>query len=318
MRILVTGASGLLGLNLALEAAKHHAVVGVTHSHGLREVPFDVRSADLLDVAATERLLATERPDLVVHCAALANVDQCEQDADRALALNATLPARIAAATYKAGTQLVHVSTDAVFDGLAGDYTEEDEPNPINVYGQTKLAGERNVLGADPQAVVARVNFYGWSLSGRRSLAEWFLNRLQSGLRTPGFRDVFFCPLLANELARILLRMTEAGLHGLYHVVSSEATSKYDFGVALARTFELDETLLQPTLVGSSGLAAKRPSRLTLSTGKASRVLGMAMPRVSDSLLEFRALFEQGYAQRLTGFNEPPTSSPQPQPEERA
>ena len=95
----------------------------------------------------------------------------------------------------------MHVSTDAVFDGQAAATTEQDTPNPLSIYARTKLDGERGVAEANPDAIIARVNLYGWSLSGRRSLAEFFFNNLSAGKRVKGFTDVYFCPLLANDLA---------------------------------------------------------------------------------------------------------------------
>lgn len=292
-RILITGASGLLGLNLALTTAgrtspegagpgdKDHRfeVFGVTHHHPLHQAPFHVLQADLLERGALERLLDTVQPDWVIHCAALANLDDCEADPDLAHRLNAEIPGRLATLVAKGGARakpirLVHISTDAVFDGVRGNYAEEDAPNPLSVYARTKLAGERAVTSANPQAIVARVNLFGWSLMGRRSLAEFFVNHLSAGERVMGFTDVYFCPLLVNDLAEVLIWMlgigsaTKEQLSGLYHVASREATSKYDFGVAVARRFGLDETLIDPVPVAASGLQAPRSPNLTLRTDK--------------------------------------------------
>ena len=102
-----------------------------------------------------------------------------------------------------------------------GAYTEDDEPNPQGVYSQTKLDGERAVLEVNPQAIIARVNFFGWSLTNRRSLGEFFVNNLSEGKNVNGFTDVIFCPMWVNHLSRTLLEMLEKDLHGLYHVVGA-------------------------------------------------------------------------------------------------
>ncbi len=339
-RILITGASGLLGLNLALTAAgrtsteaagpgngdKNHRsdhrfeVYGVTHHHPLQNAPFHVLQADLLERGALERLLDTLQPDWVIHCAALANLDDCEADPDLAHRLNAEIPGELAALVAKGGARrsipvrakpirLVHISTDAVFDGVRGDYREEDQPNPLGVYARTKLAGEGAVMAANPQAIVARVNLFGWSLMGRRSLAEFFFNNLSAGKRVMGFTDVYFCPLLANHLADVLVRMLEGGLSGLYHVVSREATSKYDFGLAVARRFGLDQGLIDPTRVADSGLQAPRSPNLTLRTDKLSTALGQSshlvgeekfeIPSWQEGLERFYKLYQGGYPRML-------------------
>ncbi|MBN1454519.1 MAG: SDR family oxidoreductase, partial [Anaerolineales bacterium] len=230
MRILITGASGLLGLNLALEAAQNHHVIGCVNQRSIQTDAFEIIQADLLAPGAVEHVLNVARPDWIIHCAALANLEICEASPVLAEKLNSWLPAKLAQFVTRGGARLLHISTDAVFDGRRGNYLEEDPPGPQSVYARTKLHGEQAVAQVNPQAIIARVNFYGWSLGGQRSLAEFFYNNLSKGVRVPGFTDVFFCPLLVNDLAKILLDMLQAQLNGLYHVVSSQAISKYDFG----------------------------------------------------------------------------------------
>lgn len=299
MRILVTGASGLLGLNLALEAAREHTVFATVNRNTLNTSAFSVLQVDLLAPGAVERLLDQTQPEWVIHCAALANLDACEANPALAEKLNTELPRKLAAHVARGGARLVHVSTDAIFDGQRGDYSEEDSPNPLGVYAQTKLGGERAVTGANPDAIIARVNFYGWSLTGKRSLSEFFFYNLQAGKPVLGFTDVYFCPLLTNDLAHILIKMLEKGLGGIYHVVSSECISKYNFGVALAHKFGLDEDLISPSSVVQAGLKAARSPTLTLRTEKLSRALGNSLPGLSPGLERFYTLYQQGYPQML-------------------
>ena len=332
MRILITGASGLLGLNLALEAAGHglshlnqssaagwqagpergSTIFGVVNSHPLATDAFQVRRADLLAPGELERLLDEIQPDWVINCAALAIVDECEANPDLAYKLNAEFPAKLAAYVGRGGARLVHLSTDAVFDGKRGDYSEDDCPNPLSVYARSKLAGERRVADANPDAVIARVNLFGWSLRGQRSLAEWFFYNLQAGRQVMGFTDVYFCPLLVNHLGHVLLKMLAAGLSGLYHAVSSDCTSKYEFALALAQRFGFDRGLIQPTSVRAAGLQAARSPNLSLRSDKLAHALGQPLPSISTGLEQFYTLYQQGYPQRLmrmgVGFDNTPIS----------
>jgi dTDP-4-dehydrorhamnose reductase len=289
----------LLGLNLALEAAKEHTVFGVVNHHRLNTEAFAVLQADLSAPGMAERLIDQTQPDWVIHCAALANLDDCEKDPVQAQKLNTDVPRKLAEIVARGGARLLHVSTDAVFDGLRGDYTEEDIPNPLSVYARTKLDGERAVAEANPAAIVARVNLFGWSLSGKRSLAEFFFYNLSAGKPVMGFTDVYFCPLLANHLADIFLKMLDLGLSGLYHTVSSECTSKYAFGVAIARKFDLDGTLVRPTSVADGGLAAARSPNLTLCSNRLALALGESLPTLSTGLQGLYTLYQQGYPQLL-------------------
>ena len=299
MRILITGASGLLGVNLALEAARGHTVFGVVNTRQLNTDAFTVLQADLLESGAVDRVLDQAQPDWVIHCAALANLEACEQNPDLARELNTGLPRVLASRCRKGGARLLHVSTDAVFDGHRGGYTEEDAPNPVNLYARTKLQGERAVLEADPGAIVARVNLFGWSLSGERSLAEFFFNNLQAGNRIMGFTDVNFCPLLTNDLAQVFMHMLQKELQGLYHVVNPSCLSKYDFGVAIARKFGFDPALIAPTSVRDAGLGATRSPQLTLKIDKLIHDLDATPPDISTSLERFYTLYQQGYPQKL-------------------
>ncbi len=235
----------------------------------------------------------------MIHCAALANVDLCESNPQQAQKLNSEVPRELARIVARGGARLIHVSTDAVFDGLRGDYSEQDTPNPLGVYARSKLAGEQSVQEANPQAIVARVNLFGWSLFGKRSLAEFFFNNLSAGKPCMGFTDVFFCPMLANDLGQVFLKMLEAGLSGLYHAIGSQCLSKYEFGVQVARRFGFDEKLVIPSSVQDSGLKAARSPNLTLRTDKLIHALGKPLPNVSTGLEKFYTQYQQGYPQYI-------------------
>jgi dTDP-4-dehydrorhamnose reductase len=155
------------------------------------------------------------------------------------------------------------------------------------------------VLAANPQAVVARVNFYGWSLTGRRSLGEFFYNNLSARQHINGFTDVMFCPLLVTDLADILLEMAQGDLSGVYHTVSSEAVSKYEFGCRLARQFGLDDRLITPIRVSESGLKAARSPNLALSTSRLATALGRSLPDIDAGLSRFAQEYRSGLPDRL-------------------
>lgn len=304
MKILLTGVSGLLGINFMQEMMTAHEIIGVDRGK-LVNAPVRVIRQDLFDPGAAEALLDAAQPDWLINCAALADIDLCEENPDLARQLNADLPRRLARACKARNITFAHISTDAVFDGQKdGYYSEEDQPNPLGVYAKTKLDGEWAVLTENSRALVARVNFYGWSLSGRRSLAEFFFNNLTNNKSMSGFTDVIFCPMLANDTARILLKMLGRGLGGLYHLVGPQAMSKYQFGVEIARRFKLRESDITPKSVNFAGLMAKRSNNLWLSTRKLSTDLGEDLPDFSAGLDEFYTQYEQGYPQKIRSYQQ--------------
>jgi dTDP-4-dehydrorhamnose reductase len=309
MRVLITGTSGLLGLNLALEASRNHQVTGVDRSP-LPSAPFSIIKADLLDRETVNRVLDEARPQAVVHCAAIADIDACESDPDAAHRANAIMPGYIADACRLRSIRLVHISTDAVFSGdREGAYTEDDTPDPLGVYGITKLEGEKAVLQMHPEASVFRVNFYGWSVSGRRSLAEFFVNHLKQGTTINGFTDVRFCPMFVGHLAGVIIKGLPQRLPGIYHVVGPQSMTKYQFGVEIAHKFGLPERLISPQSVNKSGLTAPRSHNLWLSTHKISTDLGLDLPDFSTGLDVFYAQYQQDYPQKIRGYQQPAKAS---------
>ena len=299
-RILVTGASGLLGVNLAMAVdGKQHQVFGVANTIPMRWVGFKSIQAELTEAGVIDRLLDETNPEVVIHCAAIANVDDCEAKPELAEKVNTLLPGKIAAAAAVRQIKMVQISTDAVFDGEKGNYVESDEPNPLSVYASTKLGGERAVLAANPDALVARVNFYGWSVTGKRSLAEWFVNNLSAGQPVKGFTDIHFCPMMVLDLVDTLMDAISLDLKGLYHMVGPQQMSKYEFGCAIAQKFGFNPELVTPAFVQDGGLKAARSPNLTLNTAKLSAALNHDLPGFDAGLQRFYDQYRHGFPQLL-------------------
>ena len=301
MRVLVTGASGLLGLNLCYRKYQEVDIIGVVNRNPLPSAPFQTIQADLLEKNSIDKLIDLAKPDFFIHCAALAGIDRCEQLPDLAYRMNADLPGEIAESCSRHAVGLAYFSTDAVFDGVSGGYKENDPPNPLSVYARSKVAGEQNVLEVFDKVLIPRVNFYGHSLDGERSLAEYFLYHLLQGKRVYGFKDVFFCPLYVTDLVDILFYMIQRGLNGIYHVVSMETLSKYEFGVRLAEKFSLEKKLIEAIPVEEGGLLAPRSHQLTLKVDKLIAA-GIEVPGQALGLDRFFKAYHDGYAKTIQSF----------------
>ena len=303
-RILVTGASGLLGLNFCCFFHMKYDVFGVVNTTELVGLPFKTIRCDLITKSAGD-LLDEVKPDVVLHCAAIANIDQCERNPKEAEAINAVYPGLLAAQAAKRDIKFVHISTDAVFDGEdcgENGYREEDTPNPISCYAETKLNGEKCVLDSNPDALVARVNFYGWSTGGKRSLVEFFYNNLSAGNSVNGFSDVFFSTLYVHHLADILDELIGLNASGIYHVFSADHHSKYDFGVSVAEKFGFDPNLVRAVSWKDGGLTAKRSPNLIMNTDKLRKFLGHDLPVQQESLDYFYQDTESGLRDKIQGF----------------
>jgi dTDP-4-dehydrorhamnose reductase len=303
-KVLITGASGLLGINLALTAQRRgYKVVGVTLERDIHGTPFELFHMDLTKPGQVKKIINDTQPDSIINCVALTDVDRCEQIPEEAQQVNAILPCQLAVESHQAGIKLVQISTDAVFNGIKGDYVEDDHPSPLNVYASTKLDGETAVLENDPWALVCRVNFYGWSITGHRSLAEWFYNKLSAGESIRGFTDALFSPLLATDLADIILKLIEHDSHGIFHVVNPESISKYDFGVALAKRFDLDPSMITPASIFDANMLATRSPKLNLNPAKLMKELKVNLPDQVTGISRFHNQYLDGYPRKLRGYS---------------
>jgi dTDP-4-dehydrorhamnose reductase len=172
-----------------------------------------------------------------------------------------------------------------VFDGRVGDYDEDDRPSPINIYGKSKLSGEKAALADCPGALVIRTNLFGWSLlPRRRGLAEWFLQNLEQGRACNGFTDVLFSPIHVSHLGEALLGLVGSGTQGILHLGGTTCLSKYAFGGRLAERFGLDAGLIGKATVEDADLLAARPKRICLNSKKAEGQLQHGLPGVNDGI----------------------------------
>lgn len=276
-RWLITGASGLLGGNIARALGHQIALTGVVRNGVL---PPGYRSgfqAHLPDTEPIVRWIEENRPNVVVHAAALSSHALCENVPDLAMAINAQATQAIAAAASAAGSQFVYISTDAVFDGQRGTYAETDPPAPFSVYGRSKYLGER-LAEQESSVLVLRTNFFGWSPIGSRSILEFFYHALRSGQDVDGFVNVVVSSIYAPTLASILEELVSKQVTGIVHVASRDKLSKFEFGVSVAEQFQLDASLVRSSVARSGAHADIRLRDTSLSTDMVSSLLGRAMP----------------------------------------
>ncbi|MGC9327220.1 MAG: SDR family oxidoreductase [Candidatus Hinthialibacter sp.] len=298
--IVITGASGLLGANLVFSAKRRFSdIAAVHHRHPVHFPSVENVRLDLTDQKSVSRFIEQKKPDIVIHCAGCTSVDECEAHPEKARLLNASAARHLAEASRKAGSRLVYVSTDSVFSGDRGGYSEVDEPRPVNAYAQTKWEGERWVENSMDEALILRTNIYGWNIQPKESLAEWIVNRLERGESVPGFHDVWFSPILVNDLSEIILDLIEAKTGGIYHAAGSHGCSKYQFAQRLASLWGVDEERIERASIQDSPLKAPRPLNTTLQTAKIEKALGRTMPDVDSGLRRFKILRESGFVDAL-------------------
>ena len=283
---IVLGASGLLGSNFALEARKRASVWATFLKHPIQLSRCTSVALNICDTMSSERLFQDIRPDWILNCAALTDVDYCEKHPGQAREINAIAAEGLARIARRIGAGFVHISTDSVFDGAGAPYQEVDAARPVNAYAQSKLEAEERVLSVYPAALVIRVNFFGWGAGPKPSYNEWLLTRLERAEPFPVFSDVSFNPLLANTVAEMILDLTEQSQRGLVHLGCREPCTKLEFAYSLAEVFGTATThFIRPATVDAVGLVARRPRRTNLDTQLAERLLGRPMPTLREELV---------------------------------
>ncbi|MEA3166518.1 MAG: dTDP-4-dehydrorhamnose reductase [Thermoplasmata archaeon] len=273
MRILLTGGSGQLGQAFqALAAGRSHGHEVVAPSHA--DLPIE-------DVAATERVVTQARPDWIVHCAAMTDVDGCERDPARAHLVNGLGSETLAKAATRQGARMLLVSTDYVFDGSRGHYKEGDATHPLSHYGRSKLEGERLVLAAHPDAVVARTSVvFG---PHRNNFVRWVRRSLRAASPLKVARDQWVTPSLSEDVGRQLLALLEADERGVWHTAGAERLSRLEMAQRIARHDGLDATPIQPAAMADLAWLAPRPRDSSLDVSKVSR---LAKPMAFDAALD--------------------------------
>jgi dTDP-4-dehydrorhamnose reductase len=285
---LVTGAGGFLGANAGLWLKNKVKTVGQTRSHrGLKSYGAEV-SLDLRDYKATEKMIKDVAPNVILHAAAVSGHETCANDPIQANEVNVRASSVLSEAAAEIGARFIYVSTDALFSGENGNYSETDPTQPFSLYGETKLLGENKVLASGASAFCVRTNFFGWSAQADRSVLEFFVNSMRFGRPIQGYPDFVVTSIYVQSLLRSIWELNEIGYEGIVNVAAADAVSKYDFGLAIATEFGLDGRLIAPAPSTSGGLRTSRSRDLSLDTGLLATLLGQKVQTQAEGIAEAR------------------------------
>lgn len=271
MLVLIIGAGGLVGRALTQRLSRQLSVVALGR-----------RDLDVTDSAAVRSRVFSERPNLVINCTAV-GVDECEAHPDRARAINVAAPEALARGAAEIGAEMLHFSSNYVFDGRRGDgrpYTIEDSPNPINVYGKTKLEGERAVAAACPASYIVRTS---WVFGpGKASFLSGVHRKLLAGERVRAITDTRASTTYVGDLAERVTEILERRRHGIYQIVNAGSCTYSEFAMEAARILELAPAraaaLVEPVRESDMRRPAPRPASTSMRC-LLSEQLGMAPMR---------------------------------------
>ena len=275
MKLLVTGAGGLLGQACVRLASHKHDCVGLTR-----------QGLDITDRSAVQSAFARFAPDAVLHCAAYTNVDGAESDPERAMEVNAEGTESVAQAARQAGAKMLYVSTDYVFDGeKQTPYVEDDATNPLSKYAQSKLEGERRVVGVSPgEHLIVRS---GWLYGSGKGFVDWALRRLEAGEVLRAVADQVGSPTWVKDLAEAILVLTEKQLSGTFHVVNHGETDWLGAARILAEHVGMEGSLVESVSMADLVRAAPRPCYSALDVSKFEGSTGSRLRSWNETLSSY-------------------------------
>jgi len=297
-KMLITGVSGLLGSNLAYYFKDKYDILGLYNSHPVLLDGIYTEKCDITESDNIKRTISDFSPNIIIHCASLTNVDECEVDKEFTRLINVSATKNIVEEASDKDIKLIYISTDSVYDGVKGNFSEDDEVNPQNYYGQTKHEGELEV-SKHSNFLILRTNLFGWNIQDKHSLGEWILKELKANKRINGFKDACFSTIYTLELAKIIDIAIQKNLTGVFNCGSIDSCSKYEFALYIADYFNLDKDLIQPISINDFNFGAKRGKNLTLNVNKLKNALNHNPPTISESIAAFYRDFNKGLPKRI-------------------
>ena len=296
MRIMITGAHGLLGQKTALIAAQESAhsllLTDLAATTFFRNQRFEYQQLDITQRNDVKSLVAQWKPDVIVNTAAMTDVDGCESDREACWRLNVDgLKNLIIPAKKLLDCHVIQLSTDYVFDGKAASYDETSRPNPLSYYGKSKLASENALTSSGVKGSIVRTQvLYGTGYKVRQNFVAWVLAMFEKAKPFRVVDDQIGNPTFADDLAYALLRIAETGTVGLYHVSGPEAVDRFTFATSIANIFGFEPALLSRTTSADIGQAANRPMNSTFVT---LRFEAEFRYRLSDTQRGLKRLLQQ-------------------------
>jgi dTDP-4-dehydrorhamnose reductase len=294
LKLLITGASGLYGSKLAKIAVERNLEV---YSCDVQEstvcgnfVKFDVSNKELVKEA-----FKRVKPDVVVHAATLTDVDKCELNKEFAWKINVEGTRNIVESAKNTGSFLIYISTDYVFNGEKGWYTELDKPDPINHYGLTKLRAEELVKAQDEYFIARPSVIYGSTpAAGKVNFALWLIETLRKGEHVKIVTDQWNTPTLNTNLAEMTLEAAERRLTGTFHLCGATRVSRFQFAQMIAETFGLSKNLIDAVLSSQFKWPAKRPMDSSLDTAKAQQTFKNKPLEIHEALKRLKLELSSG------------------------
>ena len=279
--IIVTGASSSPGYKIALKLSEKYDVLAVYNEHkieGINSIKLDITKEP-------EKLILDYKPDIIVHAAAIGNVDYCEENKEFCYNVNVVSLRKLFSEAYRKGTKIIYISTDYVFDGKKGLYKETDVPNPINYYGLTKFIGEE--IAYSKGGTVMRIAAVYGTGYGRTNFGKFIVDKLSKNEKMDAAHDQYLSPTLNTQIGEAALKLVEKNYDGLIHITGPRL-SRYEFALKVCEKFGFSSSLVNPVSINSFNFKSSRPKDSSLDNSLGKKITGIDLSDIDKSLEIFK------------------------------
>lgn len=280
MRVFIVGASGFIGRIMFEYLSREHETYGSFYSNSVG----GLIHLDMTDQKEVKEILTSLKPDVIIHPAANPNVEYCEAHPKETWQVNVEGSRNLIEIARDIGAKFVYFSSDYVFDGTNGPYSEDDVPNPINEYGLQKLAVEKLIKNSLENYLIIRITIvYGWERRGK-NFVMGLIQNLKNGVSMNIPFDQIGSPTYVNNMVQVVKELIESDKIGIYHVAGTDLMDRYTFAENVAEIFELDENLLIPVTTNQLGRIAKRPLKAGMKIDKVQKDVSIRVMNVREGL----------------------------------
>ena len=287
-KLLIIGGSGLLAINWACLVRNDFKVVLGLHNRIISMDNVETERVLIDSIKSLQSDFNRINPEIIVNAAAITSVEDCEKNFKKAKSVNTVSASNIAIVCEELNIKLVHISSDHIFSGKDQFSSESSTPAPLNNYAITKYQAEVEVQNKNPTSLIIRTNFFGWGTDYRHSFSDFILNNLRNNNKVNLYSDIFYSPIIIDELVLCINELLKNNHCGVFHIVGSERLSKYDFGLKVAKCFGLNSLLIKSITYNDQLNLVLRPRDMSLSNLKLLKTLGRKVPNINNQLVTLK------------------------------